>query len=148
VLNHGIALVAGLSASFVLKVPTFLLATLPDSGKNAGKQEVGVGFAPPTEVAVKAFGAIDVRNRDDDDLELHVDRPGSRRLNGSFAVHVGTAHVWLLAFEVPSEWQHTSGRVNHRRGTQSNRLRYWVMQSRGAGATSTKLSIESGSSGA
>jgi hypothetical protein len=140
--------VAGLSASFVLKVPTFLLATLPDSRKNAGKQEVGVSFAPPTEVAVKALSAIDVRNRDDDDLELHVDRPGSRGLHCGIAAHLSHAHVSLVAFEVPSECQHTFKRVNHRRGTQSNRLRYWVMQSRGAGATSTKLSIESGSSGA
>jgi hypothetical protein len=29
---------------------------------------------PPSEVAVKVLGAIDVRNRKDDDLELHVDR--------------------------------------------------------------------------
>jgi hypothetical protein len=89
VLSHGIALVAGLSASSDLKVPTFLLATLPDSGKSAGKQEVGVGFAPPTEVAVNALSAIDVRNRDND-LELHVDRPGSR---GSMAVSLCT---WAL----------------------------------------------------
>jgi hypothetical protein len=125
------ALVAGLSASFVLKVSTSLLATLPDSRKSAGKQEIGVSFAPPTEVAVNALSAVDVRNRDND-LELHVDCPGSRGLNGSFAVDVGTAHVRLLAFEVPPEWQHTSRRVNHRGGTQSNRLRYWVTQSLGA----------------
>src|SRR6266481_7176498 len=37
-----------------------------------------VGVEPPTQVAVKALGAIDVRDRDDDDLELHVDRPHSQ----------------------------------------------------------------------
>ena len=34
-----------------------------------------VGVESPTQAAVEALGAIDVRNRDDDDLELHVDRP-------------------------------------------------------------------------
>ena len=49
-----------------------------------------VGVEPPTQAAVKALGAIDVRNRDDDDLELHVDRPRSRGLDCSFAAHLGT----------------------------------------------------------
>jgi hypothetical protein len=43
-----------------------------------------VGIQPPAEAAVKALGAIDVRNRDDDDLELHVD--------------LIIAHTWLLSF--------------------------------------------------
>src|SRR5690348_14408534 len=47
-----------------------------------------VGVEPPTQVAVKALGTIDVRNRDDDDLELQVDRPRSR----------GAGHVELLRF--------------------------------------------------
>jgi hypothetical protein len=51
-----------------------------------------------TLAAVKAFGAIDVRNRDDDDLELHVDRPRSRGLDCSFATRLSTAHVELLRF--------------------------------------------------
>ena len=34
-----------------------------------------VGVEPPTEAAVESLGAVDIRNRDDDDLELHVDRP-------------------------------------------------------------------------
>ena len=32
-----------------------------------------VGVEPPTQAAVKALGAIDVRNRDDHDFEPHVD---------------------------------------------------------------------------
>ena len=36
-----------------------------------------VGVEPPAQVAVKALGAIDVRDGDGGDLELHVD--GSRR---------------------------------------------------------------------
>src|SRR5580693_3951866 len=34
-----------------------------------------VSVEPPTQAVVKALSAIDVRNWDDDDLELHVDRP-------------------------------------------------------------------------
>jgi hypothetical protein len=33
-----------------------------------------VGVEPPIQVAVKALGALDVRNRDDNHLELHVHR--------------------------------------------------------------------------
>jgi hypothetical protein len=52
-----------------------------------------VGVEPPTQVAVEALGAIDVRNRDDDDLELHVDPLRSWGLDCSFAAHLSTAHV-------------------------------------------------------
>src|SRR5215469_7298172 len=31
-----------------------------------------VGIEPPTQAAIKALGAIDVRNRDDHDFELHI----------------------------------------------------------------------------
>jgi len=44
-----------------------------------------VGVEPPAQAAVKALGAIDVRNGDDDDLELQVDRPRSRGLDCSVA---------------------------------------------------------------
>src|SRR5215471_12862109 len=43
-----------------------------------------VGVEPPVEAAVEAFGTINVRDRDDDDLELQV-----------------CAHVELLSFENP-----------------------------------------------
>jgi hypothetical protein len=54
-----------------------------DRARRAGRRELDdppvaggeVGIQPPAEAAVKPLGAIDVRNRDDDDLELHVDRP-------------------------------------------------------------------------
>ena len=58
-----------------------------------------VRVEPPAEIAVKALGAIDVRDRDDDDLELHVDRPRSRALDCSIAAHLSTGHVKLLRFE-------------------------------------------------
>src|SRR5208337_426011 len=55
-----------------------------------------VGVEPPTQAAIKALGAIDVRNRDDDDLELHVDRSSSGGLDCRFAA--STAHVELRWF--------------------------------------------------
>ena len=78
-----------------------------DRAPGAGRRELDhvpivtggeVGVEPPTEVAVEALGAIDVRDRDDDDLELHVDRPRSRGLSCGFAAHLSTAHVRLLRF--------------------------------------------------
>jgi hypothetical protein len=33
-----------------------------------------VDVEPPTQVAIETLGAIDVRDRDNDDLKLHVDR--------------------------------------------------------------------------
>jgi len=53
-----------------------------------------VGVQPPTQVAVKALGAIDVRNSNDDDLELHVDPLRSRRLY--LAARFGIAQAQLL----------------------------------------------------
>jgi len=57
-----------------------------------------VGVEPPTQAAVKTLGAIDVRNRDDDDLELYVGPPRFRGLGCRFAVLLSTAHVWFLWF--------------------------------------------------
>src|SRR4051812_47087633 len=54
-----------------------------------------VGVEPPTQAAVKALGAIDVCNRDDDDLELQVDRPCGG-CDISFDHSVGLAHDGLL----------------------------------------------------
>ena len=51
--------------------------------KSSPRGEVGV--KPPPEAAVKALGAIDVRNRDDDDLEFHVHPPRVRGLDCSVA---------------------------------------------------------------
>ena len=34
-----------------------------------------VGVEPPPETPVELLGALDIRDRDDDDLELHVDLP-------------------------------------------------------------------------
>jgi len=76
-----------------------------------------VGVEPPTQVAVKALGAIDVRNRDDDGLELQVDRTGSRGLGCSFVTHLGTAHVTLLRL-VPQKVGRAARRT--RPGSQLN----------------------------
>jgi hypothetical protein len=54
---------------------------------------VVVGVEPPPEAAVKALGAIDVRNRDDGDLQLHVDRRYFCGLDYSFTLHLSIAHV-------------------------------------------------------
>jgi hypothetical protein len=67
-----------------------------DAPKRVTDDEVGV--EPPTQLAVEALGAIDVRYRDDDDLELHVDRLRSGGLACSFAGHLGSVHVELLRF--------------------------------------------------
>ena len=46
-----------------------------------------VGIEPPTQITVKALGAIDVRDRDDDDLKLHVDRARPQGLDRGFTPH-------------------------------------------------------------
>ena len=51
-----------------------------------------VGIEPPAQAAVKALGAIDVRNRNDDDLELHIDRPSG----GCDASRSITVSSWLM----------------------------------------------------
>ena len=61
-----------------------------DDPKRVTDDEVGV--EPPAQVAVEALGAIDVRNRDDDDLELHVDRP---RFGGLDCRSI-TVSSWLM----------------------------------------------------
>ena len=48
-----------------------------------------VGVEPPAQAAVEALGALDVRNRDDDDLELQVDRRRFRGLDCRFAALFG-----------------------------------------------------------
>ena len=47
-----------------------------------------IGVEPPPQAAVKALGAIDVRNRDDDDLELRV----LRRLHRGVSVFRSICH--------------------------------------------------------
>jgi hypothetical protein len=55
-----------------------------------------VGVEPPARVAVEALGAFDVRNRDDGDLELHVDRPRLRGLTCWFSVNLSDGDDRLL----------------------------------------------------
>ena len=53
-----------------------------------------VGVEPPAEVAIETLGAIDVRNGDDDDLELHVDRrPPSAVFDGGSTADL-SGHGW------------------------------------------------------
>src|SRR6185295_2629716 len=59
---------------------------------------------PPTQVAVKALGTVDVRNRDDDDLKLYVDASRPRRFDCSFAACQSIAHVGLLWVSALREW--------------------------------------------
>jgi hypothetical protein len=57
-----------------------------------------IGVEPPTEIAIKLLGAIDVRDRDDDDLKLHVGRPHCPGPGRSLALHRSIAHVQLPWF--------------------------------------------------
>ncbi len=61
-----------------------------------------VGVEPPPEAAVERLRAVDIRNRDDDDLELHVDVLRFRGLDCRFAALLGPDHVELLGFGLPA----------------------------------------------
>jgi hypothetical protein len=52
------------------------------------------GVEPPTQVAVKALGAIDVRNGDDDDLEFR--RPGAKASSRLQLRRSPVVLIWLL----------------------------------------------------
>ena len=74
-----------------------------DRGRRARRRELyapkmvtddEVGIEPPAQAAVELLGAIDVRDGNGGDLELHVDRPRSRG-DRSFAAHWGhDGHGW------------------------------------------------------
>src|ERR1700722_4653293 len=75
-----------------------------DRASGAGRRELDpsiivpggvVEVKPPTQVAIESLGAIDVRDRDDDDLKLHVDRARARGLDRGFSLHFGNAHFKL-----------------------------------------------------
>ena len=51
---------------------------------------------PPAELAVEWLGAIDIRNRDDGDFELHVDGP--IRVSGLRHLRTCDSHVYFLRF--------------------------------------------------
>jgi hypothetical protein len=57
--------------------------------------ELEIGVQPPSEALVEALRTIDVGNRDRDDLELHVDRPGLLGGGRRFGAHVSGAHADL-----------------------------------------------------
>src|SRR5215217_1697898 len=64
-----------------------------DAPKRVTDHEVGI--ESPAQAAVETLGAIDVRNRDDHDLELHIDR-SSRGCDVSFDHSVELVHDSLL----------------------------------------------------
>src|SRR5215217_8231451 len=64
-----------------------------DAPKRVTDHEVGI--EAPAQVDVETLSAIDVRNRDDDDLELHIDR-SSRGCEVSFDLRVELGHDGLL----------------------------------------------------
>jgi hypothetical protein len=55
-----------------------------------------IDIESPAQVPVKMFGAIDVRNRDDDDLELHINQLCFRGLDCSVVADCSGTHVYLL----------------------------------------------------
>ena len=55
-----------------------------------------VGVEPPAQAAVEVLGALDVRDRDDDDLELQIDLPRICGLDCGIRVILSHGHVWLL----------------------------------------------------
>src|SRR5215218_11359940 len=65
-----------------------------DAAKRITDHEVGI--ESPAQVAVEALGAIHVGNRDDDDLELHIDR-SSRGCDVSFDHIIELVHDSLLS---------------------------------------------------
>ena len=54
-----------------------------------------VGVEPPAEARVELLRAIDVGDRDDDDLELHVDRSGGGIFSRDLIVSLGAVHLDL-----------------------------------------------------
>jgi hypothetical protein len=49
-------------------------------------------YIPPAQTAVKPFGALDIGNGDDDDLELHIAPRRAASFNRHFASHLGVAY--------------------------------------------------------
>src|SRR5262249_55891324 len=65
--------------------------------KHAAAALSDVGVLPPAELLVELRHAVDVRDRDDDDLELHVDFPGARAAGHAASLNSGGTHGCLLS---------------------------------------------------
>jgi len=61
----------------------------------ASRTEVAV--EPPPEAAIELLGAVDIRDRDDDDLEFHVAFADGRIVGRVAAMDFGGSHGCLLA---------------------------------------------------
>ncbi len=59
-----------------------------------------VGVEPPSHAGLKALGTINICNRENDDLEFHLDRLHSRCLGCTSAEDLSIVHVTLLWFAV------------------------------------------------
>src|SRR5207253_3972444 len=57
--------------------------------------ESEIGVQPPPQAPVEALGAIDIGHRNDDDLELQIDRRSSRRVCAAFIARLCNAHCDL-----------------------------------------------------
>ena len=81
-----------------------------DRARRAGRRELDdpeavvegeIGVQPPPQAPVEALGAIDVGHRNDDDLELQIDRRGSRDLGRVFIARLcAAAHCDLRLLRV------------------------------------------------
>ena len=63
---------------------------------------------PPPQAPVEALGAFDVGDRNDDDLELQIDRRSGGDLCGVFIVHLCAAHCdldGLVVSRIPTRWR-------------------------------------------
>ena len=60
-----------------------------------------IGVQPPPQALVEALGAIDVGHRNDDDLELQIDRRGGRDLGCVFIARLCAAHGDLRGVIAP-----------------------------------------------
>src|SRR4029450_2907835 len=69
-----------------------------------------LGVEPPAKTAVKTLCAIEVGNRDDDNLELEVG-----------PAHLSTAHVWLLRFKIGESGADNARRPSNRLAERSER---------------------------
>ena len=69
-----------------------------DDPKRVADDEICV--EPPSQIAVKTLGAIDVRNRDYDDVALHIDHPSGRGPRCLFTAHRCAAHDGLRGLVV------------------------------------------------
>jgi hypothetical protein len=80
-------------------VPSWIEAGDPGGRELHGARAVSpgeIGVDPPAQIGVEALGPVNVRNRKDGNLELHVDALRARTLDCRFAVCLNVAHFQIL----------------------------------------------------